>query len=101
MGRLRSELAAIAHWSNQSRQSRDLALSGLEYLPHGPNGALLQLAYARASAHLGDSDSARRAINAASEAREREYSDDVLEIGVPAPVSRALAWTCTIGSLST
>jgi hypothetical protein len=87
--RLRSELADVAYWDSQLRQSRDLALSGLQYLPDGLNGALLHLANARASAALGDSDSARRAINAADEARDRGHSDDVLEMGGEFGFSRA------------
>ena len=89
MGRIRLALANLAHWTNQPRHSRDLALSGLEYLPDGPNGALLQLTYARSAVRLGDSDAARRAINAAREARERGHSDDVVQIGGEFGFSRA------------
>lgn len=87
--RLRSEFADIAHWSDLPRQSRDAALNGLEYLSDGLNGALLHMAHARAAARLGDSDTARRAINAADEARDRGQSDEVLEIGGEFGFSRA------------
>jgi hypothetical protein len=89
MAQLRLYLAIITHWTNQSRQSHDFALSGLEYLRDGPNGAQLHLVHARAAARLGDSEAARRAINAAGEAMEREHSDDVLAIGGEFGFSRA------------
>jgi hypothetical protein len=89
IAQLRLYLAIIAHWTNQPRQSRDHALMGLEYLPEGPNGAQLHLIHARAAARLGDSDSARLAISAASDARDREHWDDVLAIGGEFGFSRA------------
>jgi hypothetical protein len=89
LARLRLELASIAHWSGQPRRCADLARSGLEYLPHGPNGAALHLQYARAAVRLGDADGARRAITAAADAREGDYSDDVLAIGGEFGFSRA------------
>jgi hypothetical protein len=54
LARLRLELAAIAHWAGRPRESLDLAKSGLEYQPDGPNGAALHLQYARAAVRLGD-----------------------------------------------
>jgi hypothetical protein len=89
MARLRLELANVAHWSNQPRQSRDLAQSGLEYLPDGPNGAQLHLMQGRSAARLGDFATARSAINAARDAREREYHDDLLAMGGEFGFSRA------------
>jgi hypothetical protein len=89
LARLRLELANIAHWGSQPRQSREMAESGLAYLSAGPNGAQLHLSYARAAARLGDADSARRAIGAASDAREREHRDDVLALGGEFGFSRA------------
>jgi hypothetical protein len=88
MAHLRLELAGIAFW-DRPRQSRDLAQSGLQYLSDGPNAAQLHLQYARAAARLGDASTARRAIASASEAREREHVDELLEIGGEFGFSRA------------
>jgi hypothetical protein len=81
MAHLRLQLASILFWNGQPQQAGDLARDGLRYLPDGPNGAHLHVKYARAVARLGDADSARRAIAAATDARERQYTDDVLAIG--------------------
>jgi len=80
MARLRVEAANIAYW-NQPTRSRDLALTSLGYLAEGPNAAYIHLKHGRAAARLGDSDTARHAITAAGEARERPHRDDLLEIG--------------------
>jgi hypothetical protein len=88
MAHLRLELAGIAYW-DRPRQSRDLAQSGLRYLPDGPNAAYLHLEYGTAAARLGDAEAARRAIASANEAREREHSDELLEIGGEFSFSRA------------
>ena len=81
MAHLRLQLANIVFWYNQPQQARDLAEDGLRYLSEGPNGAYLHVRYAAAAAQLGDSDSAYRAVSQGRDAREREYTDDVLEIG--------------------
>jgi hypothetical protein len=70
-------------------RSRDLAADGLRYLTAGPTGADLHLKFARAAAALGDADTARQAISAAHEAREREHRDELLDIGGEFAVSRA------------
>ena len=88
MAHLRLELAGIAYWQ-RPRQSRDLAQSGLRYLSDGPNAAQLYLQYGRAAARLGDASAARSAIEAATEARERDHQDDLLEIGGEFGFSRA------------
>ena len=88
MAHLRLELAGVAFW-DRPRQSRDLAQSGLEYLSDGPNAAQLHLQYGRAAARLGDASTARRAIASASDAREREHVDELLEIGGEFGFSRA------------
>ena len=88
MAHLRLELASIAYW-HRPRQSRDLAQSGLRYLADGPNASQLHLYYGRAAARLGDAATARRAIASASEAREREHQDELLEIGGEFRFSRA------------
>ena len=88
MAHLRLELAGIAYWQ-RPRQSRDLAQSGLRYLSDGPNAAQLYLQYGRAAARLGDATTARRAIESATEARERAHQDDLLEIGGEFGFSRA------------
>jgi hypothetical protein len=81
LAQLRYELSYVEYWRGRILESRDLAASGLEYLSEGPAGAELHLNYARAAARLGDSDAARQAVAAAHDAREREYNDDLLEIG--------------------
>jgi transcriptional regulator with XRE-family HTH domain len=88
MAHLQVVLAGIAFWDHP-RLSLGLAENGLEYLSVGPNGAQLQLQYARAAARLGDAATARRAIASASEAREREHTDELLEIGGEFRLSRA------------
>jgi len=81
LGQLRCTFTDIAYWSSQPRQARDFASNGLEYLPAGPTAAQLHLKFGRAAARLGDADAARAAVALACEARERDYSDDLLEIG--------------------
>jgi hypothetical protein len=81
LAHLRNELASITYWAGRSPQSRDYAASGLDYLARGPNAAQLHLHRGRAAARLGDGDTARRAIAAAREAREREHHDELLEMG--------------------
>ena len=81
MAHLRLQLADTSYWYNQPQQARDLAEDGLRYLGDGPNGAHLHVRYAAAAAQLGDSASAYRAVSQGRDAREREYTDDVLEIG--------------------
>jgi transcriptional regulator with XRE-family HTH domain len=88
LAHLRLELAGIVFW-DRPRQSLELAHSGLEYLSDGPNAAQLHLQSARAAARLGDAETARRAITSATEAREREHHDDLLEIGGEFRLSRA------------
>lgn len=88
MAHLRLELAGITFW-DRPRQSLELAQSGLQYLPDGPNAAQLYLQYGRAAARLGDATTAGEAIASAGEAREREYNDDLLEIGGEFRLSRA------------
>ena len=58
-----------------------VAASGLDYLTCGPNAAQLHLHRGRAAARLGDTDTARRAIAAAAEAREHEHYDELLDMG--------------------
>jgi hypothetical protein len=88
MAQLRQQLAWTVAWQ-QPHRSREYAASGLEYLPDGPNAAQLHLLNGRAAARLGDVDAARQAITAASEAREREHHDDLLELGGEFVFSRA------------
>jgi hypothetical protein len=81
LAQLRYELSYVAWWRGKIIESRDLAASGLEYVSAGAPGAELHLNFARAEARLGNTDAARRAIASAHEARERDYSDELLEIG--------------------
>ncbi len=86
---LRLELALIARWTCQPVRCRDEALTGLESLSRGPHGAQLHLLHGIACARLGDADGARQAMAAASDSREHEYSDELLEIGGQFGFSRA------------
>jgi hypothetical protein len=81
MAQLRLSLADIAYWHDQARKASEHALAGLQYLADGPTAAQLHLKYARAAARTGEAPAARRAITAASDARQRDYTDDLLEIG--------------------
>ena len=89
MARLRLSAAYAAYWSGRPGQSANLAASGLEYLADGQNAAQLHLFGGLASARLGDAASARQAIAAARDARDREHRDELLEIGGEFGFSRA------------
>ena len=80
MAQVQAELATISYWSGRPDESRRHAVSGLELLRSGPNAAQLHLHQARAAARLGDIATARQAIAAAADARDRDHHDDVLEI---------------------
>jgi uncharacterized membrane protein YccC len=77
------------YWRGSFGESRDLAADGLRYVSEGPPGADLHVFYAKSVARLGDPDAARRAIGEAHEARERDYTDDLLDIGGQFTISRA------------
>jgi tetratricopeptide (TPR) repeat protein/transcriptional regulator with XRE-family HTH domain len=81
MAVLRDELGFYAYCRGRFEESRDLALSGLQYVSAGPQGARLHICHARAAARIGDADAARQAVRDAHEARGREYNDELLEIG--------------------
>ncbi len=81
MAWLRMELGHIAKWAGRPRQALELATGGLEYVAGGPNGAQMQLLRAAAAARLGDATTVSAAIEAATAAREHDYSDDLIEIG--------------------
>jgi hypothetical protein len=81
MAHLRLQHASVAYWGDRPRQARDLAENGLLYLSDGPNAAHLHVKYARAAARLGDADGTRRALTAASDARERGHRDEIAELG--------------------
>ncbi|HZR55160.1 MAG TPA: hypothetical protein VFB06_37440 [Streptosporangiaceae bacterium] len=89
MARLRGELSVFAYFRGRFEQSRDLALSGLQYLSAGPDGGALHIYHARAAARLGDVDTARQAVHDAHDAHNREYHDELLEMGGTFAVSRA------------
>jgi tetratricopeptide (TPR) repeat protein len=89
MAWLRLDGAYAAYWSGRPRQSLALAERGLEYLADGHNAAQLHLYRGLAAAHIGDADTARRAIAAAGQARERDHNDELLEIGGEFGFSRA------------
>jgi hypothetical protein len=89
LAKLRYQQSYVAYWQGRPVQCRDLAASGLEYVSEGPPGGELHLNFARAAARLGDLDAARQAVADAHDARERDYSDDLLEIGGEFSVSLA------------
>ena len=81
MARLRLCAAYAAYWHGRHSQAADLARSGLGYLADGQNAAQLHLFAGLASARRGDGETARHAIAAAAQARERDHVDELLEIG--------------------
>jgi transcriptional regulator with XRE-family HTH domain/tetratricopeptide (TPR) repeat protein len=91
MAHLRGELSVYTYYLGRFEASRDLALSGLEYLSAGPHAACLHIYHARASDRLGDPDAANQAVRDAHQARDRDpgYNDDLLEIGGNFAVSTA------------
>jgi transcriptional regulator with XRE-family HTH domain len=81
MARLRLCAAYAAYWHGRHSQAADLARSGLGYLADGQNAAQLHLFAGLACARRGDGETARHAIAAAAQARERDHVDELLEIG--------------------
>jgi transcriptional regulator with XRE-family HTH domain len=101
----RGELSVFAYFHGRFEESRDLALSGLEYVATGPHGAALYTYVARAAGRMGDTDAARQAVRDAHEARHRDYTGELLEIGGNFFVSEAThygmagsALTATVGA---
>jgi transcriptional regulator with XRE-family HTH domain len=89
MARLRLCAAYAAYWSGQPEAASDLARSGLGFLADGQGAAQLHLFGGLAAARRGDAASARQAIAAARDARDREHHDELLEIGGEFGFSRA------------
>jgi transcriptional regulator with XRE-family HTH domain len=89
MARLRLCAAYAAYWSGHPERSADLARSGLGFLADGQGAAQLHLFGGLAAARRGDAASARQAIAAARDARDREHHDELLEIGGEFGFSRA------------
>ncbi|HEX6522152.1 MAG TPA: hypothetical protein VF070_19420 [Streptosporangiaceae bacterium] len=89
LAQLHQQLSYVAYWSGGFEDSSDHAASGLRYLSEGPSGALLYLWRARAAARIGDADTASQAVRDAHEARDRDYTDDLMEIGGEYSISRA------------
>ena len=90
MAQLRGELSVYAYFRGRFEESRELALSGLQYLSAGPSAAGLHLYHARAAGRLGDADATRQAVHDAHEARARDYDEDeLLEIGGEYLISEA------------
>ena len=81
MARLQLCAAYAAYWHGRHGPAADLARSGLDYLADGQSAAQLHLFAGLACARRGDGDSARHAIAAARDARERDHVDELLEIG--------------------
>ena len=89
MAYLRGEHSVYAYYRGRFEEIRDLALSGLQYLSAGPGGAGLHIYHARAAGRLGDTDAARQAVREAHDARDRDYNDDLLDIGGTYLISEA------------
>jgi hypothetical protein len=89
LAQLRQQLSSVAYLRGRIAESDELAVTGLEFLADGPEAAHLYLNHARAAASLGDADTARQAVAQAHEARGRDYSDDLLDIGGEFAVSLA------------
>lgn len=89
MARLRLCAAYAAWWSGRPEHSADLARSGLDYVADGQNAAQLHLFCGLARARRGDAGGARAAVAAARDARDRDYRDELLEIGGEFGFSRA------------
>ncbi len=100
LGQMRAQLSNIMYWRGRFRDSRDLAANGLEYVSEGPPGADLQVNYARAAARMGDADTARQAVARAHDVRERDYNDDLLDIGGDFVISLATHHCMAGGALA-
>jgi transcriptional regulator with XRE-family HTH domain len=88
-GQLRTLLSDIMYWRGSFVEGRDLAADGLRYASEGSPGADLHVNYAKSAARMGDSGAARKAIRDAQEARERDYTDDLLGMGGQFAISEA------------
>jgi tetratricopeptide (TPR) repeat protein len=99
MARLRGEAAAVAYWDGRPRQAQDYAARALSYCSEGRHGALFNLVGAWAAAALGDADATRRAIADASAAHERDYTDELLEMGGAWGISWATQHYCAGSAL--
>jgi hypothetical protein len=88
MALLRLGFASILA-AQQPQRCRQQADDGLRYVSAGPNAGALYLYQARAAARLGDASLARQAITDASEARERDHHDEILDLGGEFVISRA------------
>lgn len=100
-GMLRAEYAYVMYWRGCYGEGHDLAADGLRYASQGPVGANLHLEHARAAARLGDVDMARQAVGLAHAARERDYSDDLVELGGDVfALSRATTHSMAGGALA-
>jgi transcriptional regulator with XRE-family HTH domain len=89
MARLRLCAAYAAYWSGHPEATAGLARSGLGFVADGQGAAQLHLFGGLAAARRGDAASARQAIAAARDARDREHHDELLEIGGEFGFSRA------------
>ena len=84
------ELGFYAYYRGRFEESRDLASQRTPVRLRRPDTGLACIIYhARAEARLGDADAARQAIRDAHEARDREYHDELLEIGGDYLISEA------------
>jgi tetratricopeptide (TPR) repeat protein len=89
MAWLRCEHSCFAYFRGRFEESLDMACIGLENLSAGPWAAHLHINRARAAAETGDADAARQAVQAAHEARESDYHDELTELGGAFTISLA------------
>ncbi|MFF3069938.1 helix-turn-helix transcriptional regulator [Kitasatospora sp. NPDC057936] len=74
---IRSVQSLIAYWQQDHRQAAELARAGLPYADSGTIAARLLSLEARATAALGDTESALRAVEAAETARSTVAAVDL------------------------
>jgi tetratricopeptide (TPR) repeat protein len=86
---LRLKLAVAMNHRGRYSESRDLAADGLRYASQGSPGAELHVIHADSAARLGDLDTARQSVALADDARNSDYTDDVVKIGGEFVISRA------------
>jgi tetratricopeptide (TPR) repeat protein/transcriptional regulator with XRE-family HTH domain len=100
LAQLRKDLSTLMYWRGRFQESRDLGADGLRYVSEGPTGANLHTNYARAAARMGEADAAQQAVALANDALERDYNDDLLEIGGAFVISLATHHCGAGGALS-
>jgi transcriptional regulator with XRE-family HTH domain len=88
-GQLRTQLSSLMYWRGRFAEGRDLAADGLRYVSEGWPGADLHVNLAKSAARMGEADAARQAVRDAHEARQRDYTDELLQMGGQFAISEA------------